>query len=312
MLDEGSQGECRFSFASARRIEDSPCRGVMFLQKMKLVHNGKLGPYNREIKPKLPAVSRPCVGALSYTASIGRDNRAFNRQSVSELSELLRGSEHGLMTLELHKHWPSEKLAFELGPIYELHNMGCPDFPKAFCSRIRGGPQASIGPMQSEKHLDTELLSCKSPDRTECEIRFTSRARRARVLRKLGVSADQVANAPKIMPLLKDNRGSLRAVLESMRFSQDPVVHCFLAKRDSLGVWARQNTCWEAIALAAGIDLLHLLGAALLARREHTVSAGKLVAMSHYPEVVKKRIEYAKLRGGWRDRDALDKLLGLL
>jgi hypothetical protein len=149
-------------------------------------------------------------------------------------------------------------------------------------------------------------------DRSAYEIRFTSRARRARALTKLGVSADQLANTPKIMPLLEDNRGSLRTVLEAMRFSQDPVVQCFLAKRDSLGVWARENTCWEAIALAAGIDLLHLLGAALLARREHTITAGKVIAMSYYPEVVKKRIEYANLPGGWRDRDALDKLVGLL
>ena len=151
----------------------------------------------------------------------------------------------------------------------------------------------------------------KSPNQSEHEIRFTSAARRAKALRKLGVSADGLASAPQITALLKDNRGSLKELLAAMRFSQDPVVQCFLAKHDSLGVWARQNTCWEAIALAAGIDLLHLLGAALLALREHTMTAGKVIAMSYRPEVMKKRIEYAKLPGGWRDRDALDKLLGL-
>ena len=147
---------------------------------------------------------------------------------------------------------------------------------------------------------------------SEHGIRFTSAARRAKALRKLGVSADQLASAPQITPLLKDNRGGLKAVLEAMRLSEDAVVQCFLAKRASLGVWARENTCWEAIALAAGIDLVHLLGAALLAWREHTIMAGKLIAMSQCPELVKKRIEYAKVPGGWRDRDALDKLLGLL
>lgn len=152
----------------------------------------------------------------------------------------------------------------------------------------------------------------KSPDQSEHEIRFTSAARRARALRKLGVSADQLASVPQITPLLKGTRGSLKATLEAMRFSQDPAVQSFLAKRDALGVWARENTCWEAIALGAGIDLSHLLGAALLAWREHTMTAGKVIAMSYHPEVVKKRIEYAKLPGGWRDRDALDKLLGFL
>ena len=97
-----------------------------------------------------------------------------------------------------------------------------------------------------------------------------------------------------------------------MRFSQDPVVRCFLAKRSSLGVWARENTCWEAIALAAGVDPLRLLGAALVIWREHTLMVGELIALSHSPEVMKKRVEYALLPGGWRDRDFLHKLVGLL
>jgi len=149
-------------------------------------------------------------------------------------------------------------------------------------------------------------------DQSKHEIRFTSVARKNRALRKLGVSADQVTSAPQITQFLKDSMGSLKPVLDAMRFSDDPVVQCFLAKRDSLGVWARKNTCWEAIALAAGIDLKYLLGAALLAEREHTSTVGKFLAMSYHPEVVKKRIEFALLPGGWRDRDALDKLVGLL
>jgi len=152
----------------------------------------------------------------------------------------------------------------------------------------------------------------KSPDRIEYAIRFTSAARKARALRKLGVSADRLASAPQITPLLKDIRGGLKAVLGAMRSSQDPVVECFLAKHDSLGVWARENTCWEAIALAAGIDPAHLLGVALLAWREHTVTIGEFIAISHAPELMRKRIEYAMLPDGWRDRDALDRLVRLL
>ena len=93
----------------------------------------------------------------------------------------------------------------------------------------------------------------------ECKIRFTSAARKAKALRKLGVSADQVANANQITPFLKGGRGGLKAVLRAMRFSKDPVVGRFLAKHDSLGVWERQNTRWEAVALAAGVDLPYLL-----------------------------------------------------
>jgi hypothetical protein len=140
------------------------------------------------------------------------------------------------------------------------------------------------------------------------KFRFTSKARKAKALRKLGVSADQVARLSQITPLLKDKRRSLKPVLLAMCLSQDPVVQCFLAKRNSLGKWARENVCWEAIGLAAGIDLQHLLGATMLALREFE----KTIAASHCLDVLEKRIEYAKLPGGWRDRDALDKLLGLL
>ena len=143
-------------------------------------------------------------------------------------------------------------------------------------------------------------------------VRFTSAARKARALRKLGVSADQVASATQITPFLKGARGGLKAVLSAMRFSDDPVVGRFLAKYDCLGVWERQNTPWEAVALAAGVDLPYLLGAALLAWREQTTTVGKAIAACSLPEVVKKRIEYALLPGGWRDRDFIHKLVGVL
>jgi hypothetical protein len=139
-------------------------------------------------------------------------------------------------------------------------------------------------------------------------VRFTSAARKASTLSKLGVSPEQIASAPQITQPLKGVKGGLKAALRAMRFSQDPVVQSFLAKRDSLGVWERENASWEAIGLAAGVDLMHLLGAALLALRKLNLLTGDMIAMSHHPNVVKKRIEFAKLPGGWRDRAVLHKL----
>ena len=147
---------------------------------------------------------------------------------------------------------------------------------------------------------------------SEYKVRFTSAARKARALRKLGVTAEQVASATQITPFLKGARGGLKAVLEAMRFSKDPVVGRFLAKHDCLGVWERQNTPWEAVALAAGVDLPYLLGAALLARQDDATTRTKLIAICHAPDLMKKRVEYAKLPGGWRDRDAIHKMLGFL
>jgi hypothetical protein len=156
--------------------------------------------------------------------------------------------------------------------------------------------------------VDEQQTMAKTNGGSEHNFRFTSAARKAKALQRLGVSTDQLASKPQITPLLKDKRGSLQPALLAMTLSRDPVVQCFLAKRDSLGTWARNNTPWEAIALAAGIDLKELLGATVLAFGEF----GKTIALSRYLEVMEKRIERAKLPGGWRDRDAIDKLLGLL
>jgi len=59
------------------------------------------------------------------------------------------------------------------------------------------------------------------------KLRFTSAARKTKALRKLGVSADQVAGVPKITPLLRDKSRSLKPVLLAMHLSQDPEVQRF-------------------------------------------------------------------------------------
>jgi hypothetical protein len=125
-------------------------------------------------------------------------------------------------------------------------------------------------------------------------------------------SADQVATATQITTFLKGARGGLKAVLGAMRFSKDPVVGRFLAKHDCLAVWERQNTSWEAIALAAGVDWPYLLGAALLARQDDATTRTKVIAICNAPELMKKRVEYAKLPGGWRDRDFIHMFVGSL
>jgi hypothetical protein len=164
--------------------------------------------------------------------------------------------------------------------------------------RRRDGPAPRVG------------IAPKIP--SEYKVRFTSAARKARALRKLGGAADQVASAQRITPFLKGARGGLKAVLGAMRFSEDPVLGRFLAKHDCLGVWERQNTPWEAIALAAGVELPHLLGAAPLARQEDSTTRAKLIAICNAPEVMQKRVKYALLPGRWRDREAIHKMLGFL
>ena len=68
----------------------------------------------------------------------------------------------------------------------------------------------------------------------------------------------------------------------------------------------------EAIAIAAGVELAHLLGAFFLALRKHSAMAVSLIAISNHPDIVKAQVRYALKPGGWRDREMLHLALGFL
>ncbi len=86
----------------------------------------------------------------------------------------------------------------------------------------------------------------------------------------------------------------------------------FLEKWDQIPERDRECLTIEVVALAAGVDPRALLGEILLAAREYSVNKYKLKALEAHPEILEKRIEYAKTPGGYRDRDAIDTILGAL
>ena len=97
-----------------------------------------------------------------------------------------------------------------------------------------------------------------------------------------------------------------------MRMSDGEISSTFLEKWDSIPERDRECLTMEVIALAAGVDCRALLGEILLAAREYSVVKFKLQALEAHPDILEKRIEYAKLPGGYRDRDAIDTILGAL
>ena len=97
-----------------------------------------------------------------------------------------------------------------------------------------------------------------------------------------------------------------------MRFSSSPLIKAFLEKYDSIPPRDRERLSIEAIALAAKIEIPHLWGEIMLAMREHSVSAVKVIAVAAHADVMKKRVEFAQLPGGYRDRDKLDEMLGAI
>jgi hypothetical protein len=132
------------------------------------------------------------------------------------------------------------------------------------------------------------------------------------VLRRLNVDAAALQVAPRITDLLRVSSGGLSAVLDAMRFSSDSDVLLFLEKFDSVPAGDRRNVPWEAIALAADVSPSHLLGGIILAMQAQSANAVKMIAISNHPRILKKRVEFAQLPGGHRDRDALDQALGFL
>jgi hypothetical protein len=132
-------------------------------------------------------------------------------------------------------------------------------------------------------------------------------------LKRIGVSVAELDKAPPITPLLKLAHNGLPQVIEAMRLAQgDDNITPFLTRYDSLSASDRRIIPFEAVALAAGVDIRKLLGSIMYALQQQSVSLVRLLTTSSHPEVVKARIKYARLPGGHQDRQALDTALGLL
>jgi hypothetical protein len=98
-----------------------------------------------------------------------------------------------------------------------------------------------------------------------------------------------------------------------MRFATDDhEINAFLRVYDKIPVGARTKVPWEAIAIAAKVNPKHLLGAIQLAVQTHCWNRSRFIAISNHPDVMDKRVEYAKMAGGERDRTQLDISLGFL
>jgi hypothetical protein len=136
--------------------------------------------------------------------------------------------------------------------------------------------------------------------------------RQRAALRRLGVSRDELSAAPDISGLLKQAKGGLTATLQAMRFSQHPDVLMFLEKYDSIPARDRASLPWEAVALAAEVNLTTLLGGAVLALQAHSANTVKIIALTNHSTVTESRIRFAQLPGGFKDRDAIDTALGFL
>jgi hypothetical protein len=132
-------------------------------------------------------------------------------------------------------------------------------------------------------------------------------------LRRLGITRQEVAEAPQISVLLKRTPGGLKQVIAAMRLVQgDEIIRKFLKQYDSIPVGDRERLPIEAIALAACVKPTHLLGAAMLAMQKQGVTLSKILAVTNHPKITAARVKFGLTPSGERDRTALDTIVGLL
>lgn len=131
-------------------------------------------------------------------------------------------------------------------------------------------------------------------------------------MRRVGVTEAQLQTCPQITGILRQSYGGLPTVMQAMRFSEDENIASFLKKYDEIPLGDALRLPWEAVMLAAGVEPTYLLGAVMLAVQNHSANTVKMIALSNHSRVMRKRIQFAQLPGGYKDRNALDTILGAL
>ncbi len=136
--------------------------------------------------------------------------------------------------------------------------------------------------------------------------------RKQAALSRIKVKPSQLQGVAPISEMLKEIPNGIKVALKAMRFSQSPMVRKFLYRWDRIPEKDRVGLPLEAVSIAAKVDPTHLLGEIMLAMREYSVSAVKLIGIAQHPEVMQKSIDSALTNEGVRDREMVHTMLGAL
>lgn len=104
----------------------------------------------------------------------------------------------------------------------------------------------------------------------------------------------------------------MKAVFSAMRLADDEAITTFLSKYNSIPEGDRERLPMEAIALAANVDMNHLLGSIMIALQAQAVNTVKIIAMTSHPQITRARVKYGLMASGEKDRTALDTAMGFL
>lgn len=137
--------------------------------------------------------------------------------------------------------------------------------------------------------------------------------RRLQALKKLKVKPEQLETAPPISVMLKKYRGGLRGLITAMRFAtNDLEINSFLKVYDSIPLNDRPYVPWEAIMIAAQVNVGYFLNAVHVAAAQYFGNISKILMISNHPQITKSRIEYGLMPAGDKDRNAIDIMVGAM
>jgi hypothetical protein len=174
---------------------------------------------------------------------------------------------------------------------------------KSFSENENGNGVETTPPKKAKSLMPVPKLSSPSKD-----------GRAELALKRLKIKDKDLLAAPPITALIKTTvKGGLKVALEAMRFAMgDPEIRDFFKKYDSIPPSDLERLSWEAICIAAKVNPIHLLGAVQLAVATYCGNKSRFIAVSNHPDITKKRVEFAKMAGGEKDRTALDIMNGAL
>jgi hypothetical protein len=121
-----------------------------------------------------------------------------------------------------------------------------------------------------------------------------------------------LAKMPPITEILDEIKVSKSDLIRAMRFSEDELIDKFLYTYDSLPLRDRDSVPLEALILKSGINPVHFLGSIHMAMREASIGRTKMIAMANLPDIMEKTVEFAQIAGGYRDREHLYTMTGIL
>lgn len=137
--------------------------------------------------------------------------------------------------------------------------------------------------------------------------------RAAEALKRLKIKPEALATAPQITELFRGAEGGLKLVLRAMRFwTHDEVIAAFLKKYDTMPEGDRAHLPWEAIGLAAKLDIRTLSGAIMNAIVQFTGNDSKILALTSHRKVLASSIRYAQKPSGDKDRRDVHLMVGAL